>query len=37
MNSCEVNNKQYEEKGKLEEVLLIHNLKNKRRRVIKWR
>lgn len=27
MNSYEAHNKQYEEKGKLEEVLLIHNLK----------
>ena len=27
MNSYEIHNKQYEEKGKLEQVLLIHNLK----------
>jgi len=27
LNSYEIHNKQYEEKGKLEEVLLIHNLK----------
>ena len=29
MNSYEAHNKDYEEKGKLEEELLIHNLKTK--------